>query len=313
MSSRVLVLILMPVVFLSTQVCAQTSHSSYLFDQFVASENGAYPVTEDFYWSTFLSHAPDAATAKIESLDQYKVGKQSTLSGYELVVVSSKARTGPYIVGDASIFEKFKEICQASPSDASSVKKRPYSQGGCEALNPATFLSVLITEIGVEKTSLVAAMKTTKSEDVFRVRGYELTFFSPSSSKIGSLKESTAKLDSFRRDARSSRRASNASKLVGVSVSLAVDAAPESVAIRSKKKAHLLELEVDQNGRIIRGDWINVRRVAVRMELELDAQGNWVGGEWLDGTAIQTVMYDPTVPKQKPDVVSPVPPPSQRR
>lgn len=133
----------------------------------------------------------------------------------------------------------------------------------CEGVNPGDFHVSLLELVGIRKESFVINKKSNVL-DVWNqpVAGYELKYFNPMTEKVGELKDSVVRANSYA-DPFSRFRAEGTKYLVGVEMKLyyTAETFPSHAATDSVQDDKIKHLEI-------------------RYDLELDADYRVIGGEW---------------------------------
>jgi len=133
----------------------------------------------------------------------------------------------------------------------------------CRDTNPATWHMAVVNQIGVAKRSFV--IDATFDYEVWNqpVYSYKYSYFEPQTKKIAnSIEEGRVEVKNFRNDRRRRYRSPQAKWVIGIVMDLTyiaenrpteeADLEPNSRTVR-----YTYDLELDQNGNIVGGEWYN--------------------------------------------------------
>ncbi len=138
----------------------------------------------------------------------------------------------------------------------------------CLDVNPATFHLALVNQIGVAKQNLL--IDATYDHEVWNqpIRSYKFKYFNPQSKDVArSFDEAVIPLEKFTKDKYRAYRSPNAVQVVGIALEViyAQTSVPsqrdpaDSKDDRQKKATYLYDLEIDENGHAIGGEWYQSR------------------------------------------------------
>lgn len=148
-------------------------------------------------------------------------------------------------------------------------------ESNCEDVNAGFWHVTVVNLMGRHQQGLVVDIDHNETVNNHPTEGYKLTYFNPLTGKAGSLDESRVNVDDFPEDLRLKHRSSKAREIVGVEMNMNFlnykffnkKNAKLSDIQEYKERVFLYDLELDENGNIIGGEWKSKKRNKVKRNL----------------------------------------------